>query len=160
MADWQDLTVNLKDLIQSANSYLSVRRNLAHESEEKRQLEQWSARFTDHLENFGKLKDEEFSAEQIAPTVEGERFRILSEQLELSRRHLLDLERMHDPTNFEIVFNSLDSHLNNVLLAGPHGPGRGPRIHGPGPEPKSSGPGMGPRSLGFPKEVRTRGRKR
>ena len=122
MADWQDVTLKAGILINDAQTYLDRRAQQATDSRERRGISNWRNRLNRVRVDIMKYQP----AEESAPSAEA-RYQVLLDHLELTGQHIQQLHEWFDYANVDLVLRNLNYHLT-LLVAGPHGPGKGPRI--------------------------------
>ena len=121
MADRQEVISKAMIVINDAQTYLNRRVHQATDPMERQGLYNWHNRLDQvrlEIMNYQ-------PAEESAPSAEAWH-QVLLDQLELTGQHIQQLHEWFDYVNVDLVLHNLNHHL--TLLAGPHGPGKPPRL--------------------------------
>lgn len=103
------------DTVRVAQEYLDRRQTSSLSPQERDYINNWRRVLEDAT---GRLA---LSGVEIAP--DKPRRRYLSEQFDLTRRHIADLHEYYDLASVEVVLQTL--HHQVAMIVGPHGPGGG-----------------------------------
>jgi hypothetical protein len=115
------------EIVVNAQGYLEVRKVRAQDPVEQVRIEDWSRRLNERLDAIKtiNLKYKEGPGAAVVAPKDEPTYVILSEQLDLSGKHLRLLHEWYDYDKVDLVMRTLNQHLGNLMLAGPHGPGKG-----------------------------------
>jgi siroheme synthase len=130
MADKPELTSKALEIIQEADIYLN-NRQAGKDAAELARIQEW---LTALRESATMLT----SGVVVIDLGHEPGYKMLSEQLDLTRQHIQELQEWYPYSNVDLVYRTLHHQLQT--LAGPQGPGAGPHFAGAG----THGPGGGP----------------
>ena len=106
--------------VQDAHNYLKVREGLTTDPEERVGIQDWHTRLR---ESAAKLMAFETPPTDLGPNP---MYRMLSDQLDLTRQHILGLHERSQYDNVKFVLSTLESQLHTAAETGPGGWGDGP----------------------------------
>lgn len=101
--------------VRVAQKYLDTRHDSSLSPQERDYIRDWRRALDDVA---GRLAS---SNVEIAPNEPRRRY--LSEQFDLTRRHIADLHEYYDLASVDVVLQTLQQQV--AMIAGPHGPGGG-----------------------------------
>jgi hypothetical protein len=137
-ATMSELISKAMQTVQDAHSYLKVREGLTTDPEERVGIQGWH---TTLRESTAKLTAFEKSTSDPEPTP---MYGMLSDQLDLTRQHILGLHERSQYGNVKFVLSTLESQLHVALGTGPGGWGDGPHDKRPAMTTGPDDPGGGP----------------